>query len=140
MAAAIGAPAAAYLFSSRKGSAQEKWVDAGAVPELAPNKPEHIVVHRKRQDGWNHTEEDAAAWVVKAPNGNIMAFAPQCTHLGCAYGWDVNARHFVCPCHGSVFGVDGRVLAGPAPRPLDRYETRVEDGQLYLGPLRGESA
>ena len=31
--------------------------------------------------------------------------------------------------------LDGKVVAGPAPRPLDRYETRVENGKLLLGPL-----
>ena len=65
----------------------------------------------------------------------MVAYGPQCTHLGCAYHWDESRNHFLCPCHTSVFSVDGAVVSGPAPRPLDRYETKVENGKLLLGPL-----
>jgi Rieske Fe-S protein len=61
------------------------------------------------------------------------------THLGCAYQWDLTEKEFVCPCHASGFSLDGKVIAGPAPRPLDRYDTRIENNRLMLGRLR-ESA
>jgi len=41
-------------------------------------------------------------------------------------------KRFKCPCHASVFDIDGNVLAGPAPRPLDGLETRVEDGRVFV--------
>jgi menaquinol-cytochrome c reductase iron-sulfur subunit len=87
-------------------------------------------------DGWKIQSEKTTAWVVKLAGSQVVAYGPQCTHLGCAYHWDDNANHFLCPCHTSVFAVDGAVLSGPAPRPLDRYETKVENGKLLLGPLR----
>jgi menaquinol-cytochrome c reductase iron-sulfur subunit len=46
----------------------------------------------------------------------------------------------LCPCHSSVFSVDGAVISGPAPRPLDRYETKVENGKLLLGALHESSS
>jgi menaquinol-cytochrome c reductase iron-sulfur subunit len=80
------------------------------------------------------TSERTTAWVVKTGD-SLLALGPRCTHLGCAYHWE-DARHqFVCPCHASVFSVDGKVVSGPAPRPLDRYDTRVENGRLLIGPL-----
>ncbi|WP_455389410.1 QcrA and Rieske domain-containing protein, partial [Petrachloros mirabilis] len=37
-----------------------------------------------------------------------------------------------CPCHGSVYDVDGKVLAGPAPRSLDVLPSKVEQGKLFV--------
>ena len=84
--------------------------------------------------GGSSAEEHA--WVVKLPDNNVVAYAPQCTHLGCAYHWDQRRTHFVCPCHNSVFSLDGKVQEGPAPRPLDRYQTKVEGTKLLLGPVQ----
>ena len=50
--------------------------------------------------------------------GQLRAFAITCPHLGCSYGFDDGKKHFVCPCHGSEFALDGRVLHGPATSPL----------------------
>ncbi|MDR3703678.1 MAG: ubiquinol-cytochrome c reductase iron-sulfur subunit [Candidatus Sulfopaludibacter sp.] len=56
-----------------------------------------------------------------------------CTHLGCTVGYFQSDERFHCPCHGSVFGADGRVLHGPAPRPLEWFEvTLARDGQLRV--------
>jgi menaquinol-cytochrome c reductase iron-sulfur subunit len=63
----------------------------------------------------------------------VIAFAPQCTHLGCAYHWDEKANNFLCPCHTSTFSIDGKVLTGPAPRPLDRLVTKIDQGKILIG-------
>jgi len=56
-----------------------------------------------------------------------------CTHLGCTVGYFQNDARFHCPCHGSVFGADGAVAHGPAPRPLEWFEvTLARDGQLSV--------
>ena len=78
------------------------------------------------------------AWVVKSPDGKVVAFGPRCTHLGCAHHWDDSKSKFVCPCHNSLFSVNGAVLAGPAPRALDRYAVKIEGNKLLLGGLRRE--
>jgi Rieske Fe-S protein len=50
--------------------------------------------------------------------GTLRAFAVTCPHLGCSYAFDDGKQHFVCPCHGSEFALDGRVIHGPATSPL----------------------
>ncbi len=54
-----------------------------------------------------------------------------CTHLGCTV--QVTPKSVVCPCHGSVFDRAGKVVRGPADRPLERYE--VEDRGEFLAVL-----
>jgi Rieske Fe-S protein len=53
-------------------------------------------------------------------DGELHAVSPSCTHLGCLVRFNDAERSWDCPCHGSRFGVDGRVLQGPAVRELDR--------------------
>ncbi len=56
-----------------------------------------------------------------------------CTHLGCTVKYFQDDSHFHCPCHGSVFAGDGKVVHGPAPRPLEWFEVSVaRDGQLKV--------
>ena len=87
-------------------------------------------------DGWKISSEKSSAWVVRTSASEVVAFAPQCTHLGCAYHWNEQRQHFVCPCHTSAFGIDGKVLTGPAPRALDRYEIRLRNEKLLIGQVR----
>ena len=92
-----------------------------------------MVYYRTRIDGWKTIKEKTTTWVVKTDPETVVAFSPQCTHLGCVYHYEDQANQFVCPCHSSVYAVDGKVLSGPAPRPLDRFVSKVENGRLLIG-------
>ena len=135
ISAALGVPALIYLFFPPKARTESEWVDVGDISRLTPNSPVEMVFRRNRVDGWKVISEKSTAWVVKRPDSSIAAFGPQCTHLGCAYHWEESKNEFLCPCHNSVFGVDGHVISGPAPRPLDRYQAKVEGTHLLLGHL-----
>jgi menaquinol-cytochrome c reductase iron-sulfur subunit len=140
---ALGLTAAVYLLLPPKPAEKEDWVPAGNLTEIPAETPTEINFRRNRADGWRIVSEQDAAWVVKTPAGSLTAFGPQCTHLGCAYHWEERRHQFVCPCHNSVFAIDGSVVSGPAPRPLDRYETRVRGTSLEIGRLlrsNGEQA
>jgi menaquinol-cytochrome c reductase iron-sulfur subunit len=134
--AALGLPALVYLFFPPKARHEEEWVEVGDVSKLAVGSPVEMTFRRNRIDGWKVTSENSTAWVVKQPDNRIVAFGPQCTHLGCAYHWDEQKTEFLCPCHNSLFAVDGKVAGGPAPRPLDRYDTKIEGKKLLIGRLR----
>ena len=137
--AALAAPALIYLFLPPKVREEPEWVNAGDVTRLQPGVPVEMTFRKNRVDGWKVTSEQETAWVVKFSDQKIVAFGPQCTHLGCAYHWDERKGEFLCPCHSSVFAIDGKVVSGPAPRPLDRYDVRVEKGKLLVGALHGST-
>ena len=134
--ASLGGPAAAYLLLPPKARKDESWIDVGDIPYLTPNQPVEMAFRRNRVDGWKVVSEKLDTWVVKSPKGGVSAFGPQCTHLGCAHHWDEARTQFVCPCHNSLFSIDGKVTYGPAPRPLDRYETKLDGSRLLVGELR----
>ena len=69
-------------------------------------------------------------YVRRLESGEISAVLASCTHQGCQP--EPVADRLACPCHGSEFAFDGRVLQGPAERPLTRYETSVEETDLVV--------
>jgi len=83
---------------------------AGSADELAPGEGA-IVREGLRQVA---VHRDGA--------GKLHAVSARCTHLGCIVAWNNAERSWDCPCHGSRFGVDGRVLQGPAVAPLEPRE------------------
>ena len=66
--------------------------------------------------------------------GEYIAISTRCAHLGCPVRWVSPAQRFVCPCHGGVYDAQGQVEGGPPVRPLDRFKTRVQNGQVQIGP------
>jgi Rieske Fe-S protein len=63
-----------------------------------------------------------------------VAISTRCMHLGCPVRFVEAASRFICPCHGGVYNFEGLVDGGPPVRPLDRFYTRVRNGQVELGP------
>ena len=56
--------------------------------------------------------------VRKAANGSLHALSASCTHMGCTVTWNNADQTWDCPCHGSIFSADGKVIHGPAVVPL----------------------
>ena len=65
-----------------------------------------------------------------------IAYSGKCPHLGCGYKWrkhKVLGPVFLCPCHVSIYDASGRVLEGPAPRPLDALPIQVSaSGEVQI--------
>ena len=60
----------------------------------------------------------------RSPSGALALVSPVCTHMGCIVHWNGAEKSWDCPCHGSRFGIDGRVLEGPALAPLENLSDR----------------
>jgi nucleotide-binding universal stress UspA family protein/nitrite reductase/ring-hydroxylating ferredoxin subunit len=57
--------------------------------------------------------------VFKAEDGSVIALSPRCQHMGCTVDWNDGDRTWDCPCHGSRYAHDGKVIQGPAQKDLD---------------------
>jgi menaquinol-cytochrome c reductase iron-sulfur subunit len=140
MSAVLAVPAVAYLFAVPKSRRKQGWINAGDISQVPLNSPEEVVFRKTRVDGWKIVTERTTAWVVRKSPTEVIALAPQCTHLGCAYHWDAERKEFECPCHTSAFSMDGKVLSGPAPRPLDQYAVKLDGNRLLVGEIRRSNA
>ena len=133
ISAVVALPAAAYLLVVPKPRRPDEFIEVADLKQLKEKDPEEIVFRRNRRDGWKVTSEKSSAWVVKVAEDKAIAFVPSCTHLGCAFHWDERNNNFLCPCHTSTFSLEGKPMAGPATRALDRYDVEVRGGKLFVG-------
>ena len=76
---------------------------------------------------------DEKIYVFRDRDKGFAVASAVCTHLGCTVKHFDSDNRFHCPCHGSVFAADGKVIHGPAPKPLQWFEvTLARDGQLRV--------
>lgn len=128
----LAIPLAGYVISPALRRRAQSWVEVGRLDVLQEGEPTQLDYVTIARDGYMEAKTQKAVWAVKQPDGAVTVFAPLCTHLGCGYHWDATDRQFKCPCHGSVYDVTGAVLAGPAPRALDRLPAKIEAGRLLV--------
>ena len=67
-------------------------------------------------------------YLARLSDGGFLALSRECTHLGCTVPWIDEEQRFVCPCHSSSYDVRGDVVNPPAPRALDLFAIRIENG------------
>ena len=133
ISALLGIPAIAYLIApARKPSGEEAWIQLGATSKVELGMPTLFKTKVERQTGWILSEEELSVYVLTDNGRDFVAMSNICTHLGCRVRWISDEQQFFCPCHNAQFDKNGDVVAGPPPKPLNRYEVKVEDDQLYV--------
>lgn len=70
-------------------------------------------------------------YVVRNEEG-VYALSSTCTHLGCMTRYEPDHKRVFCPCHGSQFDLSGKVVGGPAPKPLPRLKVAIEKGIVVV--------
>ena len=70
--------------------------------------------------------------IVRTAEGELRAFSARCTHLNCTVQYDSDEKQIVCACHGGVFDLNGKNIAGPPPKPLLTYSTNVRDDEIVV--------
>lgn len=132
LGALVGIPAIGAAVGPALQRAEAEWLPVGTPASFPEGVPKLVNISVARRDGWIETTEVKGVWVVRQSGDQFVAYNGRCTHLGCAYSWQAPLNQFACPCHAGVFGLDGKVLSGPPPRPLDTLPVRVEGGGLQV--------
>jgi menaquinol-cytochrome c reductase iron-sulfur subunit len=135
MAAAAGALAAVPVVGAIVAPARREehvWRAVGAVEEFPPGDTVMVSYLDPDPLPWAGFAGRNGAYVRREADGSVVAFSVYCTHVGCPVTWSPGAAMFMCPCHGGTYHRDGSVAAGPPPRPLERFEVRVREGQVEL--------
>jgi menaquinol-cytochrome c reductase iron-sulfur subunit len=130
--ALAGVPVIGFLLAPLLRKAPEVWQAVAPVASFQVGETQLVAFRDPSPLPWAGVTARSAAWVRRDTEADFVAFAVNCTHLGCPVRWLADAKLFMCPCHGGVFYRDGRVAAGPPPRPLFRYPWRVRNGQVEL--------
>lgn len=129
---AVGLPAVAYVVGPALKKTADEWVRLGAISKVELGTPTLFKTVIERQTGWITDQQEISAYVLTDDGQTFIAMSNICTHLGCRARWIPEQEKFFCPCHNGVFDKDGSVVSGPPPRPLDRFETKVESGVLFI--------
>jgi len=135
IAAIIGVPLAGFFALPALKRSERRWLEVGPVSDFVEGQIQKVLAKPLVAQVWPHETPRVALYAQSHGGRKFTLYHIHCTHVGCPVRWNAQAGRFFSPCHGGVFDKDGRVLAGPPPRPLDRYEYKIEQGVLYAGRL-----
>jgi len=135
IAAILGIPLGGFFSLPALREQEFAWAEAGPVDQFKVGEIKFVLLKPLKRPLWPEEPPRMVVFVSRKADGSFDVFHNHCTHVGCPTNWNPEAQRFFSPCHGGVFDRDGRVLAGPPPRPLDRHEWKVENGVLYAGPI-----
>lgn len=105
------------------------------VPKLTRDKMTYKLGHAADFPMNTFTLSEKASVFIYRDHIGVRAVSAKCTHLGCTL--EKSDDGFRCPCHGSSFSSNGRVLSGPAPQSLAWFQVSLApDGQLVVNKTK----
>ncbi len=117
---AILYPIVKFLIPPPSVESSQSSVVAGTVKELHPNSGKIFKFGSK------------PGILIRTPAGEFRAFSAICTHLGCIVQYRPDLRHIWCACHNGHYDLYGRNIAGPPPRPLERYQVNIRGNEIIV--------
>ena len=70
--------------------------------------------------------------LVRLPTGDYRAFSAVCPHLQCTVQYRSDLSQVWCACHNGMFNLNGEVLTGPPPAPLEVYKVAVRGDEIVV--------
>ncbi len=77
------------------------------------------------------------ALLLLTSEGEYHAVSAVCTHLGCTVQYRTDLSEIWCACHNGTYGLDGRNISGPPPRPLENFQVNVRGSEIVVSRKRG---
>jgi cytochrome b6-f complex iron-sulfur subunit len=119
---AIVGPAIAYFWPSKLEEMPSEPVSAGSEGSIPVGEAKTVRFGRY------------PALVINTPKRGIVAYSAVCTHFACLVKWNPEIDKIECPCHEGYFSaVDGSVISGPPPTPLEEILVTIVDGNILIG-------
>jgi cytochrome b6-f complex iron-sulfur subunit len=142
MGAVVGIPAIGYLIApALREDKAGKPVAIGNLKDIPVGKPFPFSFTVTKVNGWERTASSYGGFVIRKSETDMVILSSRCTHLSCRVNWKDEQKAFICPCHDAAFDADGKVLNGPPPHPLGRFEYEVqEDSTVVIIPVEVQEA
>jgi cytochrome b6-f complex iron-sulfur subunit len=118
--AAVLSPLVHYLTPVKKQETAVSSVIAAKTNELTPNSAKLFRFGSK------------PGILILTPGGDYRAFSAVCTHLGCTVQYSSAERQIWCACHNGHYDLNGNVVSGPPPRPLEEYAVYIKGQDVYV--------
>ena len=135
MSGLLAVPVLRYvLYPLYAKSALGKWSKVGFVDSIPAYKdgPQLRQLTFHKLDGWRETVTHESVYVERKPDGKVRVLSAICPHLGCTVQWHRSKNEFICPCHGSHYSEQGKLVKGPARRGMDPLPFEEKDGKLLV--------
>src|SRR4026208_480938 len=130
--AIVGVPLVGFIVAPFFRKVPEKWVTLGKPDDFQIGKTVAVTVTDPSSLPWAGVTAKSGVWLRRVSGDSSVAFSGTCRLVGCPVRWLEGADLFMCPCHGGVYYSDGKVAAGPPPKPLFRYDVRVTNGEVQM--------
>ena len=72
------------------------------------------------------------ALLLLTAEGEYRCVSAVCTHLGCTVQYRSDLVEIWCACHNGTYGLDGRNISGPPPRPLEAFQVNVRGSEIVI--------
>lgn len=113
-------PASKFMLPPAIPEASTNEVTAGKVQDLKPNSGK-IVKFGSRP-----------ALLIRTSETEWRAFSAICTHLNCTVQFQESTHQIWCACHNGFYDMNGKVVSGPPPRPLEEYAVHVRGDEIII--------
>ena len=131
--AVVGLPAIGFILSpALKAQKSEGKISLGPLANYPVGVPTLFSFTRTKVNGWEKTVNSYGVYVLRKSDTDIAVRSNVCTHLSCRVTWKDDLKEYVCPCHDGHFDIDGKVVSGPPPRPLDQYAASIENDNITI--------